>query len=364
MIKIHDSILLNELAEILNGKPVGENITITGVSGVDDVEEGQITWVEGKNNMNAALNSKASAIILAEKLYLQAKDLIKVPCITVDNPRASFANTLEYFYERSLPHRGVAPTARIGRNTNLGKGVSIGEYAVIGKDCDIGEGTTIFPMVYIGDNVKIGINCLVYPFGVINTNSEIGKEVIIHSGAVIGADGFGFVVDQKKHIKIPQVGIVRLGDNVEIGANVTVDRATTGVTIIGSGTKIDNLVQIGHNNHVGKNCILVSQCGVAGSCDIGDNVTLAAQAGLAPHVKIGSNTVVGGRGGVTHDIPPNSVVSGFPAVPHKEALKLNGYIHRLPKLSKTVKELEQRIQQLEQLLKTEVEVNKSSEEQS
>lgn len=363
MIKILETISLNELAEILNGKAFGENVTIVGVSGVDDVEEGQITWVEGKNNLNAALGSRASAIILAEKLYQQVKDQVEMPCITVENPRASFASTLEHFYERPLPHRGVAPTAKIGRNTNLGKDVSVGEYAVIGKECEIGEGTTIFPMVFIGDYVKIGKNCLIYPFGVVNTNSEIGNEVIIHSGAVIGADGFGFVVDQKKHIKIPQVGIVRLGDNVEIGANVTIDRATTGVTTIGSGTKIDNLVQIGHNNHVGKNCIFVSQCGVAGSCDIGDNVTLAAQAGLAPHVKIGSNTVVGGRGGVTHDIPPNSVVSGFPAVPHRDALKLNGYIHRLPILSKTVKELEQRIQQLEQQLKTGTEVKKSDEEQ-
>ena len=353
MKKILESIKLDDLAKILGGRLEGSNIPITDVSGVDEVKPGEITWVEGKKNLKKALSSPASAFIINEKFYNREKEKITVPCIIVDNPRVAFATSLNHFYKRPLPPRGVAPSAKIGRNTSLGKDVSIGEYTVIGKDCEIGEGSTIYPLVYIGDNVKLGKNCLIFPFAVLNSNCEMGNSVIIHSGAVIGADGFGFVVDQQKHNKIPQVGIVRLGDNVEIGANVTIDRATTGVTSVDSGTKIDNLIQIGHNNVIGKNCIFVSQSGIAGSCEIGDNVTLAAQAGVAPHIKIGSNTVVGGRGGVTHDIPPNSIVSGFPAVPHREALKLNGYVHRLPIMAKTIKTLEKKIAELEQKLATE-----------
>jgi len=352
MIKTRQSISLQELAEILEGELVGENIEITDVSGIEDVKPGEITWIEGKKNLEMAMESDASALILNNKSFKRAGNRLKVPCIIVKRPRLAFAQVLNCFYTRSMPGHGTAPTALIGKNTSLGKNVSIGEYTIIGKDCVIGEGTIIYPLVYIGDNVKIGKNTIIYPFAAIHNRTEIGEEVIIHSGAVIGADGFGFVEDKKRRVKIPQVGKVVLGDYSEIGANVTIDRATTGITSIGEGTKIDNLIQIGHNNKVGDNCILVSQTGVAGSCRIGDNVTLAAQAGVAPHVKIGSNTVVAGRGGVTHDIPENSVVSGFPARPHREALRINGAIQRLPILMKTIKELESRIEKIEKMQKS------------
>lgn len=352
MIKTRQSISLQELAGVLEGELVGENIEIKDVSGIDNVKPGEITWVEGKKSLEKALESIASALILNRKYFKKAGDRLKVPCIIVKKPRLAFAQILNCFYTRSKPDPGTASTALVSTNTLIGDNVSIGAYTIIGKDCIIDEGTIIYPLVYIGDNVKIGKNTIIYPFVAVHNKTEIGNDVIIHSGAVIGADGFGFVEDKKLQVKIPQVGRVVLGDYSEIGANVTIDRATTGITSLDDGTKIDNLIQIGHNNRIGKNCILVSQTGIAGSCTIGDNVTLAAQSGVGPHVKIGSNTVVAGRGGVTHDIPKNSVVSGFPARPHREALRINGAIQRLPILMKTIKELEQRIEKMEQAQKS------------
>ncbi|MCD4782580.1 MAG: UDP-3-O-(3-hydroxymyristoyl)glucosamine N-acyltransferase [Candidatus Eremiobacteraeota bacterium] len=352
MKKTRHSISLQELAGVLEGELAGENIEINDVSGIDDVKPGEITWVEGKKSLENALASSASALVMNKKYFKKAGDMLKVPCIIVKRPRLAFAQILNCFYTRSKPNPGTASTALVGPNTVCGENVSIGEYAVIGKDCNIGEGTIIYPLVYIGDNVKIGKNTIIYPFVAIHNRTEVGKEVIIHSGTVIGADGFGFVEDKKTRIKIPQVGKVMLGDYSEIGANVTIDRATTGITSIGEGTKIDNLIQVGHNNNIGKNCVLVSQVGIAGSCTIGDNVTFAAQSGVGPHVKIGANTVVAGRGGVTHDIPKNSIVSGFPARPHREALRISGAMQRLPILMKTIKDLERRIEKMEQAQKS------------
>lgn len=338
----------------MKGRLEGEDIQVSDVAGIDDVEEGELSWIEGMKSLKEALKTPASAFIIGEAAFKKASDIIKLPCIVVKNPRLAFAQALECFYERFLLSNEITDTAVIGKDTLLGANVGVGDYSIIGQNCRIGNNVTIFPHVFIGNNVTIGDKVIVYPFASIHDGTIIGSSVILHSGCVIGADGFGFVEEEGVRYKIPQVGIVSLGNFVEIGANVTIDRATTGVTSVGDGTKIDNLIQIGHNNHIGKNCILVSQSGVAGSCEIGDNVTLAAQAGVAPHIKIGSNTVVGGRGGVTHDLPEDSIVSGFPAKPHKEALKLNGFLQRLPLMVKTIKELEKRLEELEEKVKADV----------
>ncbi|MCE1245936.1 MAG: UDP-3-O-(3-hydroxymyristoyl)glucosamine N-acyltransferase [Firmicutes bacterium] len=348
MIKSRASITLTELAEILGGKLKGENITINDIAGIDDVEPGEITWVEDHKTLDKALESWASALIASDNVYEKFREKISIPCITVQKPRVAFAKTLGVFYERHLPDRSISESAKIGKNVTLGDNVSIGEYAIICDNCVLGDNVTIFPHVYIGDGVTIGKGSIIYPFASVYDHCVLGEEVMLHSGTVIGADGFGFVEDSGTRYKIPQVGKVIIGNRVEIGANVTIDRATTGATTVGDGTKIDNLIMIGHNNHIGKNCVFVSQSGVAGSCEIGDNVTVAAQAGIAPHIKIGSNTVVAGRGGVTHDIPENMIVSGFPAKPHHEALRLNGALQRLPSLIKTIRDMEARIKQLEE----------------
>ncbi len=351
MEKIKKSAELEELARILMGRTLGENVSITDVAGIDEAQEGEITWVENGKALQKARKTSASAFIISEKLYEKEQDNIDRPCIITDNPRYSYAQALSYFYQRILPPRGISPKASIGSNVTLGENVHVGDFAIIGNNTTIGPGSTVFAHAYIGCSVTLGEDSIIYPFGVIHNNSRAGKRVIIHSSAIVGGDGFGFVEHQGRREKIPQVGRVELGDDVELGANVTIDRATTGVTYIGNGTKIDNLVQIGHNCQIGANCIMVSQSGIAGSTNIGDNVTFAAQAGAAPHINIGSNTLVAGRGGVTHDLPGNMIVSGFPAKPHKEALKIGAAVQRLPTLMKTVKELESRINELEKKLK-------------
>lgn len=347
MEKVRDKIDLAQLAQHLQGELHGNSVAIKDVAGIDDVKQGEITWVENEKAFKQASKTKASALIISRKIFRKHSDEIKVPFIVTDNPRFAYARTLALFYKRKLPPRGVAKTAVIGQNVKIGKDVAIGDFAYVGDNAVIDDGVTLFPHTYLGRNVTIGENSIIFPFATIYDNCKLGSEVIIHSGAVIGADGFGFVKVNGRQAKIPQVGVVHVGDNVEIGANTTVDRATTGVTSIGDGTKIDNLVQIGHNSKLGKNCIMVSHSGIAGSTVLGDNVTLAAQAGTAPHIKIGSNTIVAGRGGVNHDIPPNSAVSGFPAKPHREALKIQAAMQRLPFTMKTVKELEKRLEKLE-----------------
>jgi UDP-3-O-[3-hydroxymyristoyl] glucosamine N-acyltransferase len=351
MDKMLDLIKIADLAEKIGGELYGENLDLTGIASIEEVKKGEITWAENKKALDRVLDIEASAVIVSHDVYEESKQFLNLPCITVKNPRASFAQALTIFYKRVVPTVGIAETAVIGKNVKIEKNVYVGDYAIISENSVIGEGSSVYPHTYIGRNVTVGQGSVIYPFVSVYDHSKIGNSVVIHSGAVIGADGFGFVEVNGKQVKIPQVGIVELGDGVEIGANVTIDRATTGVTLVGAGSKIDNLVQIGHNCKLGKNNILVSQSGAAGSCVLGDNVTMAAQSGLAPHVKIGSNTVIGGRGGVTHDIPANSVVSGFPAKPHKEALKIRAAVGRLPATMKNLKEMEKRIETLENIIK-------------
>ncbi len=203
----------------------------------------------------------------------------------------------------------------------------------------IGDRTVISAGTYVGDKAVIGKDGLIYPNVIVREEVIIGDNVIIHPGAVIGADGFGYATEKGKHHKIPQIGTVEIGNGVEIGANVTIDRATLGKTSIGEGTKIDNLVQIGHNVKIGKNCLIVSQVGISGSTVIGDNVTLAGQAGLVGHIAIGDNAIVGAQAGVTKSVPPNTAVSGYPAREHRIAQKIDAQLIRLPKLYEQIKKL-------------------------
>lgn len=335
---------LGTLAELVQGQVVGDkNLEITGVAGLEDAQPGMISLVATVKVADLAKESKASAFIIPSNL-----PELGLTCIKVDNPRLAFAKILWYFHPKPEAAEGIHPSAVIEEGFKHGSGCSIGPLVYIGKNVTFGERVRIHPGVVIEDDTVIGNDTEIYSNAVIRNRTEIGDRVIIHPGTVIGADGFGFVTVKGEHFKVPQVGRVRIEDDVEIGANVTIDRATTGETLIKKGTKIDNLVQIGHNVQVGEGNIIVSMAGIAGSTRLGDRVTLAGQSGIVGHISIGSDSVVAARGMVIGNLPPNSFVSGQPARPHAEDMRIQAAAGKLPDLLKTIRNLEKRLTELEE----------------
>jgi UDP-3-O-[3-hydroxymyristoyl] glucosamine N-acyltransferase len=335
---------LKEIAELLKGEVVGDSsVIITGASGIKEAVAGDITFLANSKYLSLLNTTAASAIITSKEIQASNK-----PIIRTDNPSLAFAKIISLIAPDNVKHlQGVHPSAILGKNVKLGKDVALGPYVTIEDDVVIGDNAVIYPGSFIGRESDIGAGSLIYPNVTIRERTVLGKRVIIHSGTVIGSDGFGFVTVEGLHHKIPQVGIVEIGDDVEIGANVTIDRARFGKTIIGSGTKIDNLVQIAHNVVIGKNCLIVAQVGISGSTTIGNNVTLAGQAGLSGHVTIGDGAIVAAGAGVGKSVPANTMVSGWPARPFNTTQKVNAYSQNLPKLFDLVKELKKRIEELE-----------------
>ena len=326
---------LTDIADYLSGTLEGENISVSGIAGASEAENGFLTFMETERYRGQVVDSKACAVIIP----MNADGFKDKPVIKVKNPRLAFALVLGLFNKVSRKKTGVHKTAVIGENVKIGENTEIGANAVIEEGAIIGDNCEIWANCFIGENVKIGNDTVLRPRVSIMMNCSIGERVLIHPGAVIGADGFGFVRDGAKQIKIPQIGIVAIGDDVEIGANTTIDRATTGKTIIGNGTKIDNLVQIGHNTVVGSDCTIVSQSGIAGSTKIGDRVVVAAQAGIRDHTEIGSDSIIGGRAGVTKPVKKGAIVSGYPARDHREELRIEAAIAKLPEIAVKVEKL-------------------------
>jgi UDP-3-O-[3-hydroxymyristoyl] glucosamine N-acyltransferase len=332
---------LKELSDWIGGVTKGDpDVMISGAADIADAREGDIVFAETPRLLEEAEQSTAAAII-------SNTDGSAKPMIMVKNPRYAFAQVLEIFSPARNRPSGIHPTATIGAGSSIGDDPSIGFNACVGAGTTIGRGSWIYPFVYIGDNVQIGDNCIIHPFVSIYDDVQLGNGVIVHSGTVIGADGFGYTRVGDEHYKIPQIGCVVIGDNVEIGANVTIDRARTGKTTIGSGTKIDNLVQIAHNVTVGENCIVVAQVGISGSVDIGDRVLLAGQAGLKDHITVGDDAIICGRSGVVGDVEAGEFLSGYPARPHREQMRVYAAQQKLPGLLRVIKDLEKRIQKLE-----------------
>jgi UDP-3-O-[3-hydroxymyristoyl] glucosamine N-acyltransferase len=259
----------------------------------------------------------------------------------------SFVKAVELLHPARRYRAHIAPQAVIGEGVKLGEGVHIGAYAVLGDGVSVGDNSVVLAGVYIGNDVKIGKNCQLHPYAVIYDGVEIGDNVIIHSNSVIGADGFGYKFRNGMHLKVPQVGNVVIGNNVEIGANTCIDRGALGSTLIGCGSKIDNLVQIGHNTIVGNNVIMCGQAAVSGSCNIEDYVILAGSAGIADHVTIGKGAVVMARSGVAGDIAAGTQVFGSPAKDKRVAYKEQIALSKLPELIKTIKLLEEKVKNLE-----------------
>jgi UDP-3-O-[3-hydroxymyristoyl] glucosamine N-acyltransferase len=339
---------LKEIAKLIDGQVVGDgDILITGASGIREATEGDITFLANSKYSPLLEKTRASAIITSSDAQGSTK-----PVILTQNPSLAFVKIISMFTPDDAGHpQGIDYTVFMGRNVSLGKNVTIGAYSVIGDNAAIGDNVIIYAGCYIGHHTKIGDQTLIYPQVSIRERITIGNRVIIHSGAVIGSDGFGFATVKGAHHKIPQVGTVEVQDEVEIGANVTIDRARFDRTVIGRGTKIDNLVQIGHNVMIGENVLIVAQAGVAGSAIIGNNVTLGGQAGIVGHIKLGDNVIVTGQSGVAKSVPENTMVSGYPARPFMTTQRVNASLQNLPKLFNTVKELKKRIEELEEKLK-------------
>ncbi|MCX5700498.1 MAG: UDP-3-O-(3-hydroxymyristoyl)glucosamine N-acyltransferase [Candidatus Omnitrophica bacterium] len=340
---------LKEIAELIEGEVAGDSsIIITGISGIREAQAGDITFLANPKYASLLGQTAASAVIVSKDTEAPAAKSV----IRTTNPSLAFTKVMSLIApDESKYYKGVHNTAIIGKNVLLGKEVSIGPYVVLEDNVEVGDKSIIYPGTFIGHDSKIGKGTLIYANVSIRERIIIGSRVIIHSGTVIGSDGFGFVTVEGKHHKIPQVGIVEVQDDVEVGANVTIDRARFEKTVIGRGTKIDNLVQIAHNVIIGDDCLLSGQSGVAGSTVIGKNVIIAGQAGVIGHITVGDNVIVTAQTGVSKPVSSDSIVSGSPAYPHMETQKIRACTHRLPKLFDLVSELKIRIEDLEKKLK-------------
>jgi UDP-3-O-[3-hydroxymyristoyl] glucosamine N-acyltransferase len=342
-------ITLKELAEFCNAQVVGgdTSATITSAADIKSAQAGQVTQLTNSRYAQYINNSPASACFIAEGFKVDNVPESMALLVCAD-PEISFIKALNLLHPEKVYTPQIAPQAVLENNVILGDHVYIGPYAIIGENSNIGDGTVILAGAYIGKQVKIGKNCKIYPYAVIYDDVVLGDNVIIHSGAIIGADGFGYKFRNYVHVKVPQVGNVVIDDNVEIGANTCVDRGALGSTVIGAGSKIDNLVQIGHNNKVGKNVIMCGLTGVSGSCTIEDYAILAGSSGVADHVTIGQGAVVMARSGVAGDVKAGAQVFGSPAKDKKTAYKEQIALSKLPELLKKVKMLEEKIQALEE----------------
>ncbi|MCM8796761.1 MAG: UDP-3-O-(3-hydroxymyristoyl)glucosamine N-acyltransferase [Candidatus Omnitrophica bacterium] len=335
---------LADIAQLIGGELVGDGRTVvTGVSGIKEAQKGDITFLANPRYLPLLKETQAAAVIISR----QIKEA-PIAIIRVDNPSLAFTKVISSFLPTEIKHpRGIHKTAIVGKNVSLGKNVALGAYVVVEDNVSIGDETVIYPGCFIGSDTSVGNSSIIYPNVSIRERVQIGNRVIIHSGAVIGSDGFGFVTIEEKHHKIPQLGIVQIGDDVEIGANVTIDRARFDKTVIGRGTKIDNLVHIAHNVIIGEDSIIVAQAGISGSTTIGKNVVIAGQAGLVGHITIGDGAVLAAQAGVTKSVPANTTVSGYPAKPHNVAKRINACIQNLPRLYKTVEELKKTVDNLQ-----------------
>ncbi|MFH1360001.1 MAG: UDP-3-O-(3-hydroxymyristoyl)glucosamine N-acyltransferase [Candidatus Omnitrophota bacterium] len=335
---------ITEIADIVNGQIVGNHdIVITGLCGIKEAKEGDLTFLANSKYAPLLEKTKASVILTERNIQTPQKTLIYT-----DNPSLAFAKIASYFVDCETPKaKGIHPSAVLADDVQIGQNVVIGPCVVIENKACIGDDTIIQAGCFIGPETTIGEKCLIYPNTTIRERITIGKRVIIHSGTVIGSDGFGFVNIAGVHEKIPQIGTVVIEDDVEIGANVTIDRARFDKTLIGRGTKIDNLVQIAHNVHIGENCIIVAQVGISGSTTVEKNAILAGQVGVVGHLTIGEGAIIAAQSGVSKSVPPHTKVFGSPAKPHALALRINACVKRLPEYVDTIMVLKKKVEALE-----------------
>jgi UDP-3-O-[3-hydroxymyristoyl] glucosamine N-acyltransferase len=337
---------LAEVARLTGGEVVGDaRLTVDGLAGLEHARAGQLSFVTGPRHAEAALRSLASAFLVPAGVDLPGRALVRVA-----QPTLAMATVLAVFHPDTPAPVGVHPTAQVDPTATVAPDATVMAFAVVGAGSVVEAGAVLHPHVYVGPGCRVGAASVLHAHVVLQRDVELGRRVVIHAGTVLGADGFGYAFDGARHRKIPQVGRVVIRDDVEIGANTAVDRATLGETVIEAGTKIDNLVQIGHNTAVGAHAVIVAQAGIAGSCRLGSHVVLAGQAGIADHVTLGDGVQVGAQAGVAYDIERGAQVLGSPAVPVGQARRLFAAQARLPELLRTVRQLEKRVAELERRL--------------
>ena len=334
---------LQEIAALTGGTLAGDGaIKICGLSNIRMARAGDLIFAVPPH-LDAAKTSEASAVLIP----FDTEDFPK-PAIKVKDPRAAFATLLEMFMPKIKIPVGISPKAHLGKDVKISEGAAIMPFAVIDDGAEIKSGAIIYPHVYIGQHASIGEDTIVYSSATVREFCKVGSRCVIHSSTVIGSDGFGFTTSNGVHTKVPQVGNVIIEDDVEIGAHVGIDRAAMGSTIIGHGTKIDNLVHIAHNCKIGANCLIVAQTGISGSTTVGDNVTFGGQVGTVGHIHIGGNSVYAARSGISKNMPEGFFGCGFPIQSHSDWLRHQAALKKVPDLIEKVRRLERELESLKQ----------------
>ena len=333
------SLTADDIARLVRGTLAGDGgATVTGIAPLDRASDADLSFLANGKYADAALASSAPVLLVSP-------DLAEVPTraratIVVPRPHEALLAILPRFYETALPSgQGVHPTARLGRGVTLGEEVSIGAYAVIGDGAELGDRVVVEPHAVVGAGARIGADSILWPGVVIYPAAQLGERVLVHAGARVGCDGFGYVPGEGGHRKIPHVGRCVIEDDVEIGANSTIDRGSIDDTVVGQGTKIDNLVHVGHNVRIGRRCLIMAQVGIAGSTRVEDDVILAGQVGLSGHVTVGQGARLGAQAGVFGDIPAGETWSGYPARPHRESLRASAALFKLAGMMKRLERL-------------------------
>jgi UDP-3-O-[3-hydroxymyristoyl] glucosamine N-acyltransferase len=339
---------LAELADLVGGRVIGDqDVEIWRVASIEEAGPGDITFLAHVHYRSYLKGCRASAIIVGDEAPVKTPVESGRGFLRVSRPYVALAKILQLWNPPPRYDPQISPLASIDPTAVLAEGVTVFPYVYVGKGVEVRRGTVLFPGVFLGDGAQVGEDCALHPHVVVREGCRLGNRVILHAGVVIGADGFGYAGEGKDRIKIPQVGIAEIEDDVEVGANTTIDRATLGRTVIGRGSKIDNLVQIAHNVVVGEHGIIGAQAGIAGSSRIGNEVVLAGQVGVVDHIEIGDKAKIGPQSGIARSVPPGALLyGGLEAAPHREWRKVMTLLPRLPELWDSVRELERRVSAL------------------
>lgn len=328
---------VEELARLVDGKLRGDTQReIRGVASLESAGPNELAFVEGARALGQAARSRAGCLLVAEGVSVADHTTIAVA-----RPKVAFIRVAEALHPPEPVEAGIHPTAVVAPDAEVAQSASVGAYVVIEAGAKIGAGTRLDPGVFVGQGVSVGAQCRLYPRVTLYPGTTVGNRVILHAGVVVGSDGFGYVFAEGRHLKFPQLGRVMIEDDVEVGSNSTIDRGSLGTTVIGRGTKLDNLVQVGHNVRLGMHCVIAAQTGISGSVEIGNGVVMGGQVGIGDHVRIGDRVTIGGQAGILpgKTLRLGSTVWGTPARPFDEYKKLYAHLSNLPRLSRQVKEL-------------------------